>query len=285
MKKYILLLAVISFSNIWAQVEEKTEEEEVIIIEPNENDPDTIQFRVGKSKVIVINPKSDPKSTKPGVIDTIDAAPKKYRNSEAKWGGLEFGYNVNTNAAGGTSFQGYRYWENDPAKSVYFNLNIFEKKFDIIKEYVGITTGLGFNFNSFGLKNNYELVDTVNMVYGKIGNSEYTKNKLKASYVQVPLLVQFNTNADNEEGFYLAAGVIGGARMTSKLKRKGSIEGKEFEEKKKGTYGLNPFKLDATARIGYKNIGAFVNYSLMPLFETQKTVGVYPLTFGATFGF
>ena len=38
--------------------------------------------------------------------------------------------------------------------------------------------------------------------------------------------------------------------MTSKLKRKGEFDGKEFEQKEKGTYGLNPFKLDATARMG-----------------------------------
>ena len=293
MRKWITICAVVLVGSTWAQTEEELKEikekAEEIEESSEENDPDTVQFKVGRSRVIVITPKETEEEIdlESDAMDTIDAAPEEEeddRDGEAKWSGLEIGYNINTNAAFGSTFSGYKYWENDPAKSIYFNLNIAEHRFRIVKEYVGITTGIGINFNSIAFKSNYELIDTVDMVYAKIGESEYSKNKLKASYVQVPLLLQFNSNRDNNRGMYLSAGVIGGARLTSKLKRKGTLDDQEFEEKKKGVYALNPFKLDATIRIGYKNIGGFVNYSLMPLFETSKTVGVYPLTFGATFG-
>lgn len=281
--KKIVFLTLVAFSSVgFAQNEEvKTTPE----AEKKENLPDTTRFNIGNSEVIVISRGGDASKIKVEQIDTIDAAPKKTRKTEAHWSGLELGFNNNLSAAGNTSFPGYPYWENDPAKSIYFNLNLFEKKFRIIKEYVGLTTGLGFNFNSFAFKNNYELIDTVDMVYAKIGSTTYTKNKLKASYLQLPLMLEFNTNANNNKGFYAAAGVIGGVRIGSKIKREGEINGREFQEKTKGTYSLNPYKLDATARLGYKNIGVFANYSLVPLFESSKTVGVYPLTFGLTMGF
>lgn len=285
--KKLVFFAFISVAGMsFGQTEEKENKPEEVKVEMKENDPDTTRFNIGNSEVIVISRGGDGKNIKVEEIDTIDAGPEeKKRHNEAHWSGLELGFNNNLSAAGTNSFPGYPYWENDPAKSIYFNINLFEKKFKIVKEYVGLTTGLGFNFNSFAFKNNYELVDTVDMIYAKLGDTKYSKNKLKASYLQLPLLLEFNTKADNRKGFYVAAGVIGGVRLTSKIKREGEFDGKEFQEKTKGTYSLNPYKLDATARLGYKNIGLFANYSLVPLFESSKTVGVYPLTFGLTMGF
>ena len=101
----------------------------------------------------------------------------------------------------------------------------------------------------------------------------------------MPLLLEFNTNADPDKSFYLAAGVIGGVRLASNVKRKGDYDGKEFREESKGKFGLNPFKLDGTVRLGYSNWGAFASYSLLPLFDTGKTVEVYPLTFGLSMNF
>ena len=73
--------------------------------------------------------------------------------------------------------------------------------------------------------------------------------------------------------------------MTSKIKQTGEIEGKEFKDKTKGRFGLNPFKLDAAVRMGYSDWGVFANYNLLSMFEEEKTVGVHPLTFGLSFNF
>ena len=98
-------------------------------------------------------------------------------------------------------------------------------------------------------------------------------------------MLEFNTNADSDKSFYLAAGVVGGVRLTSKLKRNGEFAGTEFEERVKADYNLNSFKLDAAARLGYGSWGVFANYSLLPLFDNGTTVPVYPLTFGLSLNF
>ena len=101
----------------------------------------------------------------------------------------------------------------------------------------------------------------------------------------VPLLLDICSVKKGGDGFYLAAGVVGGVRISSRIKRIGELDGKEFRQEEKGVYGLNAFRLDATIRTGYDNWGAFASYNLMPLFETSKTVAVYPLTVGLTLNF
>ncbi len=58
-----------------------------------------------------------------------------------------------------------------------------------------------------------------------------------------------------------------------------------MKNKIKGRYNLNPYQLNATARIGYKDFGVFANYSLLPLFETGLAEEAYPLTAGVSLSF
>jgi hypothetical protein len=275
-----LFLAMgVSFNSV-AQVEEVIVEEEVIEEKESASPPDTTRIRIGDKEIIIIGEDTE-------FEDEFEEGDEpKDNKSEAHWAGLDFGFSMLMNNNFEPSFPNYPYWENDAARSQVWNLNILEHKFNIAREYFGITTGLGFSFTSVAFRDNYLLQHSADTVFAAIDSTfQYSKNKLKASYLTVPLLLEFNTNADASKSFYLATGVVGGVRIASKLKRKGEFEGKEFTQKEKGTYGLNSFKLDATARLGYGDWGAFVNYSLLPLFESQKTTELYPLTFGLSLNF
>lgn len=261
--KKILTLAFIGFlSSIVFSQEDKSEE----------SDTTRINFR--KKEVIIVDRD-----------DTVTIFNGKKR-SQAHWAGVDFGFTTLMNSSFDNSFSDYPYWKNDPAKSAVWNLNVLDYKFNIAKHYFGLTTGLGFSFASIGFRDNYivnHTSDTLNAFIDTVNN--YTKNKLSASYLTVPLLFEFNTNAKFEKSFYFAAGVVGGVRMGSHLKRKGEVNGEKFVQKIKGTQGLNAFKLDALVRVGYSHWGAFASYSFLPLFNTDKTTAVYPLTFGLSFTF
>jgi len=246
--------------------------------------PDTTRLNMGNVEIILVDHGDEEEMD----MDTIDAAPdeddrEKY---EAHWAGLDMGFSILTNNQMNTDFDNYPYWKNDPARSMTWNLNLLEHKFGIAREYFGLTTGLGFSFTQIAFRDNYLLTNTADTLYAIIDSvNDYSKNKLKASYLTVPLLLEFCTNADDDKSFYLAAGIIGGVRMASRIKRHGEFDGKEFQQVEKGVYGLNSFKLDGTVRLGYGSWGAFATYSLMPLFDTDKTAEVYPLTFGLTLNF
>ena len=112
----------------------------------------------------------------------------------------------------------------------------------------------------------------------------YTKNKLKATYLTVPLLLEFNSNADADKSFYVAAGVVGGVKIASRYKR-AYDDGKSNISSQKGQFGLQTFRLDGTVRIGYGDWGAFASYGLLPLFYTTNNPQANPLIFGLTLNF
>lgn len=266
-----------------------TAQEEEVPPTTTEKEVDTMRMKFGKTQVLVISEEGDDpdvKVTVDGEEADIEDEPRKRKKSEAHWAGLDFGFNVLLDENRENSFPNNPYWKNDAAKSQVWNLNILEHKFNFGTPYVGLTTGLGFNWTSVAFKDNYVLQSTPDSVFAVIDTvNVYSKNKLKASYLTVPLMLEFNTSADEDKSFYLAAGVVGGVRLTSKTKREGEFDGKEFREKVKAPYNLNAFKLDAAARLGYGNWGVFANYSLLPLFDKGKTVDLYPLTFGLSLNF
>jgi hypothetical protein len=252
-----------------------------------ETTPDTTRVNMGKMEIILVDHSNEEMEGNED-IDTVDAEPSNddRKNYEAHWAGLDMGFGMNMNSAMGTSFNTNPYWENDPARSMTWNLNVLEKKFAIVKQYVGITTGLGFSFTQLAFRDNYILQNNADTLFAVIDTvNSYSKNKLRANYLTVPLLIEFATNENADKSFYLAAGVVGGVRLSSKVKRTGEFDGKDFKQSLKGIYGLNSFKLDALVRLGYGDWGAFASYSLMPLFDTEKTVEVYPLTFGLSMNF
>ncbi|WP_430405517.1 outer membrane beta-barrel protein [Fluviicola sp.] len=248
----------------------------------SQEEPDTTRIKMKEKQILIIN-----HSDKDEDSDTIDAEPDKetLKHFEAHWAGIEFGPTILLSGAMKSSFPDDKQWENDPGKSFSWNLNFAEYKFKIYKNYIGLTTGLGLNWTQIGLKNNLLFANSDSLWTIQDTVNDYKKNKLRAVYLTVPLMLEFCTNGESDRGFYLAAGVIGGVRLGSSTKQVVEDDKTTNRSKTKGVYGLNAFRLDAAVKLGYKDIGVFANYNLLPLFDTDKTVGVYPLTFGLTVNF
>lgn len=244
--------------------------------------PDTTRFNVGGKELIIIS-----RGEVEIIGDTIDASPdeEEQKDIEAHWAGLEFGPTLLLNSAMKSSFPNDPQWENDPGKSFSWNLNFVEHKFRIYQNYIGLTTGLGINWTQIGLKQ-YDLNannDSVWVTTDSLNN--YDKNKLRAIYLTAPLMIEFCSQSEGDEGFYLATGVIAGVRIGSSVKKVTEADKQDIKERTRGTYGLNAFRLDAAVKMGYNNWGVFANYNLLPMFDTDKTAAVYPLTFGLTYNF
>lgn len=285
MKAVYALIALLFLG--FASYAQEEETEEVLTPSGSETESDTMKMKFGKTQVLVINKVPDSEKGEDGSNgEDGEDEPRKPRKSEAHWAGLDLGFTLLLDQNRENNFSKNPYWRNDAAKSQVWNLNLVEHKFNFGTPYVGLTTGMGFSFTSVAFRDNYLLQSNADSVYALVDTvNVYSKNKLKASYLTVPLMLEFNTSADKDKSFYLAAGVVGGVRLTSKTKREGEFDGKEFKEKVKGPFSLNPFKVDAAVRLGYSNWGVFANYSLLPLFDKGKTVDLYPLTFGLSLNF
>lgn len=233
---------------------------------------------------------------KKGAIDRIDVGDKDTTSKKdddiqgvipptfrklGRWGGMDFGSTVLLNTQGKDEFSKQSFLENDPAKSFYISLNLLEHKFPIVKNYFGITTGIGFDWKKIGIKNNQLLNYNADSVW--VTNDPkyvYTKNFLRATYLNIPLFFEFNTNNNPSKSWFFLVGVVGGMRLGSKFTQKMDDKTHHINNQFVGDYALNPFKLDASIRLGYKNMGLFTSYALLPMFDAKRVQQAYPLTFG-----
>jgi hypothetical protein len=200
---------------------------------------------------------------------------------EPNWAGFEFGVIQLLSSSGTTTFDQNRYWENKTGKSWNFNYNFAEYKFPLFKQYLGITTGLGYSIKGIGFQTNYQLVHSSDSVYAIDGLSNLKTNKLRSHYISIPLLLEFATKKDTKKNFYVSAGVIGYWRFSSYLVQKGTDgNGDNFTHYTYSNYNSTRFNLEGTIRAGYSYVGLFAGYQLTSLFNKNETVGVFPLRIG-----
>jgi hypothetical protein len=136
------------------------------------------------------------------------------------------------------------------------------------------------------LKNNVDVFSNQDSTFGVAnGFIDYRKNVLRATYIQAPLLLEFNTNKNPEKAWHLSVGVVGGIRIGSSLKTKWSEDDKTRKERVKSNFNFNPFQAYATAIVGYHNVNLYVNYGLTEIFEKGKGPAFSPVNAGVLFNF
>ena len=247
---------------------------------------DTVHFNMGTTEFIIIDKSDSLSDGKNTFFDSNDSIFIDDEQDLDRFGGLWIGINGYLSAANSFGLPSeYADFEVDYSpRSINFNWNIIGKRFELGTPHVGLNTGLGLEFNRYELKRNVSLLYNGDSVWSAMPDSAsgitYKKNFLKATYLQVPLILDFTTSKFEDKGFYLGVGVIGGYRIGSKMKVKYESEGDKYKEKISGHYNLNPFKLSATARIGFGKLTLFANYGLTSLFEKNKGPEVYPVSFG-----
>jgi hypothetical protein len=210
-------------------------------------------------------------------------------SEKGHWAGFELGFQLNTNGFldPTTTFAATPYWENNLSKSMLFNLNTFQHKFNLVNDVLGLTTGYGFTFGATELTSSYVLEHNADTVYAVIDNNQvYKRNALYSAYLTVPVLLELTVGQDKpyKNIFYVNAGVIGGVRLYSHQRFTGTYaNGNDFENTTKSKFNLNTWMLDATVRIGYGHFGLFANYAILSMFKEGTTAGVYPMRFGVSF--
>lgn len=271
MKKMLLSLAVVLGST-------------ALFAQTTPAESDTAKINLPNVDIWVISKVDTSSTSAADTIPSIDEPSGPDKDALTHWGGLDLGVNMLLNADGGTDMAAGDEWlELDVARSGSVRLNLFESKIRLAKDYVGLVTGVGFTWNKYAFKNNIVMSSNGDSTFAATDSLiNYRKNSLRATYVQVPLMVEFNTSEDPERTFHLAAGVIGGWKIGSRYKQYYDYEGKEYKSYVKDDYNLNPLTLDATARIGYRNLTLWATYGLTSLFEKDKGPEVYPVSVGLT---
>ncbi len=205
---------------------------------------------------------------------------------EPNWAGFEFGTTQLMNTSFNSNFNENPYWENVVDRSWFFNYNFFEYKAPIFKQYIGITTGLGYSWRGITFADNYQLTVNSDTVYANSISLDLRRNKLTGHYLTIPLLLEFCSRKDTDKNFYLSTGLIGSWRFSSYSFQKGKdVNGNKFAHYVYSDYNLMRLNLDFVVRLGYSYFGVFTSYQLNTLFKKDRTVSIHPFRIGLTINF
>lgn len=250
---------------------------------------DTTRISLGKKKIIIIEDENGNKEEHeveievPEIPETPNpgSAPKKHK-VKTIYKGFEIGMNSYMAKPFDTFSPRNNQLEPDYGRSIQLNLNPLEYSLKIYKNYVALTTGLGFTFNRYMFDKNFSLVadaDTFGVIPGTVS---YSKNMLKASYMSVPLMLQFNTHQKNSKSFHFAFGVVQSLKLGSRTKQVWNVSNSKQKDINKDDFNLNPFRTVATIRAGYGNFNLFAEYGLTTLFRSNRGPELYPFSVGIT---
>ena len=239
---------------------------------------DTTIVRIGKKDVRVIDHDGGTEILW-GKNKHHEVDPNKFKGH---WEGIEFGFN----AFDKPDYSMYNASDKDfmslnQGKSLEIDFNFYELNIGLCKNYIGLVSGMGLSFNNYRFENSYTLQKGQFMTEPvSLNPDNLSKTKLAISYLNVPLLLEFQVPVNHNEGrLFVNAGIIGGVKIGSHTK----VKYGEKKDKDRSGFNLNAFKYEATARIGYKDICLFANYSLTPLFQSGKGPELTPFTIGISF--
>ncbi|NQX91377.1 MAG: outer membrane beta-barrel protein [Flavobacteriales bacterium] len=255
-----------------------------------ESEVDTALVQLGDMKILILDEDMEQEFVTNEITSPQDSI-RQLRDELTYWSGIDMGFNILLNENQGTSFGEESEWmETELIRSMSWSFNIAEYKLKLVDNYVGLTTGLGFTWNSYGLAENVRLMggdstfaaiasDTV------AGYLDFDKNKLRSTYLRIPVLLEFNTSNNPDKSFHISVGVVGGVLLNDMNKVKYEEEGKRVKNRTRGKfargeYNFTPLTLDAHVRVGVGDFTIFANYGLTSLFEDGKGPEAYPLTVG-----
>ena len=226
---------------------------------------------------------------------------KERRAVFSYWGGWDVGVNTLMGSDGDTDLGGdAAFMQIDHGRSRFVSFNFWEQKIEFGTHHVGLLTGMGWEFVNYHLKNNVLLSYNADSIFGlPVTEPDFDKNKLRQMGLRVPLMLEFNTKRaklptveeikgrkvsgfSNKGNVHLAAGVVGSWYFDTMYKQKYELNGSDRKDRDKGDYLMLPYRLAASARIGYGSFNLFAEYGLTSLFREGKGPELTPLTLGIT---
>jgi hypothetical protein len=251
-----------------------------------------------RKKITITSEDKNWMSETDSVSDVLKELRKERRNQFTYWSGIDVGANALLGPDGSGDFpREYDFLQLDQGRSRFVSINFMEQKIEFGSHHVGLLTGLGWEFNNYRFRDNSVISfegDTITAL--PVGSPQFIKSKLRQSGFRVPLMLEFNTkrakmpteaevlaaardtvggkkprsfNVDHKKNFHIAVGVVGTWYYDSMYKQKYRVDGRIEKDIDKGDHRLLPYRLAASARIGYGSLNLFAEYALTPLFQDK----------------
>lgn len=124
---------------------------------------------------------------------------------------------------------------------------------------LGLSIGLGLSVENYVFSNDLTIKYADGMMRPEPIDASYKKSKLVATYLHVPVLLDWNIR----RGLFLSAGLNFDLNIGGHTKIK-------FPKEKYRNCHLNPFNVGATVRLGFQRLYVYGNYSFMEMFKQDQ---------------
>jgi hypothetical protein len=215
---------------------------------------------------------------------SIEKSPKKLKPIENNWWILDLGFaNYINEAPSSIQISGQpnaSVLKLNNGKSSNVNIWILQQKVNLYNHQLNLKYGIGFEMFNFRFD---QPISFRNDIPGKVklDDINFTKNKLYANYLTVPLQLNFNPSPMNRKGFYASIGMSAGYLIGSKNKQISEERGKRKET---GNFNLNDIRFATIGELGIGGIRIYGSYGLTNLFNDKLTnLNVTPYTVGFRF--
>ncbi len=250
---------------------------------PQTRESDTI--RVGT--IIIIKKGGDQYESHKEKSGEYKPKPYKKSNISTNWLIVDLGYSAFDDQTNYSSSEAQAFLQNPNGRPLNsgdfsikgfrisnFNLWFFMQRMNVYKHVVNLKYGLGIETNNYYYKTPISYVDGANP-YVIRDNVNFSKNKLAADYITVPLMVNINPMPKTRQGLQISFGVSAGALYNSRQKQESSERGKQ---KNKTNFNLEPWKIAYVAELGLGPVKLYGSYAATPLHKYG--VEQYPYTAG-----
>ena len=164
-------------------------------------------------------------------------------------------------------------------KSSNVNIWLFMQRASLSKNVLNLKYGLGLEMYNFRYDSRISFRNApAPMAFND--SISFTKNKLYAGYVTVPLMININTKPNSHRGLIMSVGMSAGYLLASRNKQ---VSGDRGKQKYKGDLALEPWRLAAIGEIGLGPVRLYGSYSLNQLQKTYTRMEQYPYTIGIRF--
>jgi hypothetical protein len=164
-------------------------------------------------------------------------------------------------------------------KSSNVNIWLFMQRASLSKNALNLKYGLGLEMYNFRYDSRISFRNApAPMAFND--SISFTKNKLYAGYVTVPLMININTKPNSHRGLIMSVGMSAGYLLASRNKQ---VSGDRGKQKYKGDLALEPWRLAAIGEIGLGPVRLYGSYSINQLQKTYTRMEQYPYTIGIRF--
>ena len=210
--------------------------------------------------------------------DSTEVRNKRKMESKGNWSGLSFSAlsmaqfqgNLENYTATWGAREDLGLITDDAFNSFRVSINPFERRQKLLGEFLGITTGIGFDWIRLGVATDRVLVydassETVVATVLEPNSVDVSVNRINAVYLRVPVLASVHLFRSGGSGLHAEGGFVAGYLLHGKYNR-------EFQSGTTDTvteedFPVAPLQLSARIGVGFGKVSLLGEAALLPFFD------------------